>query len=259
MAEQRALRQEFALVRYATTHALSEATLARVNGGALFYVTDGGPEKPPLFCGFFVGPRLALTINHDDVFKRGALPHLHAVASNKRHLEFDCIATNEKLDYSVLRLAGDHIADAFFDLPAYSSVDQSHELGLVSMEGGVGAHCHAAAPATSVHKVTVSRVEEDGATFLYDGASTWCGDSGAALLFAEGTVVGMHLEVIDDNPNLSPAGGAGGGARGASKRLRLKDLSERLDEISVASSSLSKVCRALLLSHVSEAISKIHA
>ena len=83
---------------------------------------------------------------------------------------------------------------------------------------------------------------------MYDGAATWPGDSGAGLLFDEGFVVGMHLEVVDDRPDLPSLRSAG------SRHLRVPDLSARLetleaslDRASEAASSHGKACRALLL------------
>jgi hypothetical protein len=97
----------------------------------------------------------------------------------------------------VLRLAdGERGADAFFDLPAYSGVEQGLKLGLVTMGIGVSVH-HAKPPATLLHTVTVSGLEPSGATFLDDNAATWCGVSDAALLFVDGGVVGMHQEVLE--------------------------------------------------------------
>ena len=57
-----------------------------------------------------------------------------------------------------------------------------------------------APPQISQHRVNVTGLDQDG-FFLYDGASTWRGDSGGALLFEEGFVVGLHLEVVDDKPD----------------------------------------------------------
>ena len=154
------------------------------------------------------------------------------------------------------------------------------------MSVGSSAEMHAR-PHVSQHRVTVSSF--DGTFIHYDGASTWKGDSGGALLFEEGCVVGLHLEVIDDkptleSPKLSPR--AGGGA----KRLRgacgepashadvelasradvepasradvaavaaavvrvdsdVSAISKALGQVSLAASSQAKVCRALLLSH----------
>jgi hypothetical protein len=244
-----ALQQQIALTSYAATHALSKMSEQRVKGGALFYVIDGKP-RTPLFCGVFVGPRVALTINHGDMFKRSLPFSLDAVASNGRLLRLECVTTNTQLDYSVLRLLGDSDSDAFFDLPSHSSVDSGVSLGLVSMGVGVGAH-HSMAPTYSVHAVTVTTYTPGDAFFCYDGAATWAGDSGAALLFEEGCVVGMHLEVLDDMPEevVSPSAGARG------KRSRsLRQVGEQLDRVSVASGSHAKVCRALLLSPLRETI-----
>ena len=134
--------------------------MSRANGGAAFFVVDtDDPTKSPLFHGMFVGPRTALTINRHDVFKRVPVPNLHAVASNGRELEFNCVATDARLNFSVLRLAdGEPDADAFFDLPAaHPSVSLGLIAGLVTIRHGASAHQHSMQRVAAVHEVTVSR------------------------------------------------------------------------------------------------------
>ena len=110
-----------------------------------------------------------------------------------------------------------------------------------------------------MHAVTVSRLDPSNSHFYYDGASTWQGGWGAALLFEEGCVVGMHQEVCgDDKPEVSPP--AGGGTGGASKRGRDQlQLEECIERLSVASSSQAKMCRALMLSVVRDAVELLSA
>jgi hypothetical protein len=168
------------------------------------------------------------------------------VASNGRQLKLQCTSTCAELDYSVLRLLGDRDSDAFFDLPSHSSVLPGTSLGLVSMGVGPSLHHPPVPPSCSVHAVTASSCNLGGAFFYYDGA-TWSGDSGAALLFEEGQVVGMHQEVLelDDKPEASPPARAG--TKRARSKARLSQVERQLEEVSVASSSHAKVCRALLL------------
>ena len=126
-----ALQHQVMLSRYAADHALSATSEACVKNGAIFYVVDEA-RRQPLFCGFFVGRRIALTIHHDEMFQQPLPFPLSAVASNGRLLQLQCIATDAKLDYSVLQLVGAE-SEAYFDLPAHSSVTPGLSLGLVSM------------------------------------------------------------------------------------------------------------------------------
>ena len=67
--------------------------------------------------------------------------------------------------------------------------------------------------------------------------------------------MGVHLEGVDNRPPLlvSPRGSGGGAKRSAPGGARasddVADLRVELERVSVAASSLAKVCRALLLSH----------
>jgi hypothetical protein len=185
------------------------------------------------------------------MFKRPLPFALDAVASSGRLLKLQCISTHSELDYSVLHLLGDRESDAFFDVPAHSNVSPSLSLGLVGMG-------HSVKPPYSVHAVTVSSCDAGGALFCYDGAAAWAGGSGAALLFEEGCVVGMHQEVLDDKPEVvSPTVAEAKRVRGQDQEARHSQVEDdQLERGVVASSSPrhAKVCRALLLSHVYEAM-----
>ena len=63
-----AVKKQIAVIGYNASHALTAASQVKLNRGALFRVHDKAGE--PLFCGFFVDERVALTINHDELFKR---------------------------------------------------------------------------------------------------------------------------------------------------------------------------------------------
>ena len=290
-AELRALVEHIKITQYAMHHALSLRSTQLLKNGALFYVIDQEPgtgtdagagidtggRSMNVCCGFFVGRRTALTINHDPLLKRVAGTQLpvNIVTSNNVSMQLECVSTNSALDFSVLRLrAGAPDIEHFFDLPRAASVEPGLRLALVSM--GLGPANDTAlvmSPTYTVHDVTATSCH--GTFFHYDGAATWAGDSGAALLFEDGCVVGMHLEVIDDRPALeggqsSKSGGGddggdvhGGGdeideqvvfAEGSVKRRRsptarptVQGLVARLDALSVTSSSHAKTCGALIL------------
>ena len=117
---------------------------------------------------------------------------------------------------------------------------------------GIGSSAAVGEEAYAVHKASITSVS--ATHILYDGAETWAGDSGGALLFEDGFVIGMHLEVFDAKPALDgalslPAAG------GATKRTRraaddtARTTYAALEQLSVASSSHGKVCRALRLTH----------
>ena len=245
------------LVVYKQSHVLSRASQHKVEAGALFYITGGGA---PLFCGFFVSPRIALTVNHSDMFNtaagRAAATTILGCCPTllpPRTLEFELVSTDALFDFSVLRLkAGQEDAPAFFDIPSYGAVVPGVDLGLVTMSIGSGVAL-GPPPQISQHRVNVSGLDRDG-FFLYDGASTWRGDSGGALLFEEGYVVGLHLEVVDDKPELPSGvnprhfGGKGGGTLKALSK-DVAAFSDAIDRVSEAAGSSSKVCRALLLTH----------
>jgi len=197
---QEALKMEVKLVAHASTHAVTERAQQLISSGAMFYVTNGESGQP-LFCGFFVSESVALTISHDPMFDN--MPPtlcVHGVSSSSppRKLAFDVVSTDKTLDFTVLRLRGDP-SSAFFSLQVHSDVVVGGlDVGLVTMGSGSAQELGAATPAVSVQRVSITCVE--AAHFTYDGAATWAGDSGAGLLFKEGYVVGMHLEVIDAKP-----------------------------------------------------------
>jgi hypothetical protein len=273
-AGQAKLEAKIGLLAYSATHALTEASQKAVDGGALFYVMDreGGI---PLFCGFFTSPTVALTINHDVMFHALPLPPVHAISSTGRALTFSVVSTNDELDFTVLKLLiGCSPSPAWFNLQTFASVTSGLKgVGLVTMGIGLGMELHGGLP-ISQHSVNVT--SRDGAFFLYDGESTWRGGSGAALLFEEGLVIGMHLEVVNDKPGYVSQRATRGRKRtregepveehGASavgrqtEPLALEDriaavegdhlaLEAAVEGVSVAASSQAKVCRALLLSH----------
>ena len=238
---------------------MSEASEAALKGGALFYVTLGSGGKP-LFCGFFTSPTVALTINHDAMFtfpqEGEALPLIvYAVSSAGRALKFSVFSTNVALDFTVLKLQSDCApSPSWFHLQTYSSIEPGLAVGLVTMGIGVGKELRDS-PTITQHRVNVTSCD-DGTFFLYDGGSTWRGDSGAALLFEDGVVVGMHLEVVDDKPMgyVSPRGGVKRDRDGHPVKRRVAAvegqqlaLEAAVESVSVAASSQAKVCRALLL------------
>ena len=140
-------------------------------------------------------------------------------------------------------------AAAFFSLQGFLDVEPGLGIAIVTM--GIGSSAAVGEEAYAVHKASITSVS--ATHILYDGAETWAGDSGGALLFEDGFVIGMHLEVFDAKPALDgalplPAAGAA-----AKRARRAADASARtakaLEQLSVASSSHGKVCRALRLTH----------
>ena len=245
---QEALKMELKLIAHASTHAVTERAQQLISSGAMFYVTNGETGQP-LFCGFFVSESVALTISHDPMFDN--MPPtlcVYGVSSSSppRKLAFDVVSTDKILDFTVLRLRGDP-SSAFFSLQAHADVVGGLDVGLVTMGIGSAQELGAATPAVSVQRVSITSVE--AAHFTYDGAATWAGDSGAGLLFDEGYVVGMHLEVIDAKPALKGKRLRGGGSGSPTARLAALELD--VDRASDAASSHGKICRALLLSHPS--------
>ena len=197
-----------------------------------------------LFCGFFVSESVALTINHDPTFEKMPPPLVHGWSSSTppRPLMFDVVSTDKLFDFTVLRLRGEP-SSAFFSLQVHADVVSGLDVGLVTMGIGSAQELGAVSPTVSVQRVSITSV--DAAHFTYDGAATWAGDSGAGLLFDEGYVVGMHLEVIDAKPahkgkRLRPPG---------SPTARFAALELDVDRASEATSSHGKICRALLLSY----------
>lgn len=253
------------LVSYRSTHLLSKTSEAKLRNGALFFIQTSLCDSP-VFCGFFVSERVALItinlkLNHDAMFSAGKTPSPIFGRSSEtphRELQFELFSTNSDLDFSVLKLKdGQRDASAYFLLPSFDSVEGGIDLGLVTMSIGSSAEL-ASMPRISQHRVHVTSCDDK--YICYDGTSTWKGDSGGALLFEEGCVVGLHLEVIDDKPEpalpISPHAssgtlkrGHGGGARAPDRSLEVAAVSEALERVSVAASSSAKICRALLLSH----------
>ena len=252
------MAEKIDVVAYKQSHVLSKASQQKAETGALFYISG---DDSPLFCGFFVSPRIALTVNHSYMFNTAAGLAAnttilgYAPTSPPRAFEFELAGADADFDFSVLRLkAGQADAPAFFDIPSFGAVQPGVDLGLVTMSIGSSAALEAR-PQISQHRVSVSGLDREG-FFLYDGASTWRGDSGGALLFEEGCVVGLHLEVVDDKPALvtgaqlpSHLGGKGGGGTLKALREDVATISGAVERVSEAASSSSKVCRALLLTH----------
>ena len=234
------------LVSYRSTHLLSKTSEAKLRNGALFFIQTSLCGSP-VFCGFFVSERVALTINHDAMFSAGKTPSPIFGRSSEtphRELQFELFSTNSDLDFSVLKLKdGQRDASAYFLLPSFDSVEGGIDLGLVTMSIGSSAEL-ASMPRISQHRVHVTSCDDK--YICYDGTSTWKGDSGGALLFEEGCVVGLHLGVIDDKPEpalpISPHASSGTLKRGHGGGARAPDRS-------LAASSSAKICRALLLSH----------
>ena len=198
-----AMDKKLMLLQYSNSHILSGTSQTALDKGAMFFVTDGCGGQP-IFVGFFISATLALTINHDAMFDNGPPAKVFAVssASNRRELEFECLSTHPKLDFSVLRLLGDP-SPAFFSLQSFPSVGPGQSAALVTMGIRARLAAEAALPTVTVHSVTVTSVTEDN--ILHDGAATWFGDSGGALVFEEGYVIAMHVEVIDDHPDSNAA------------------------------------------------------
>jgi len=281
------LKLKMGILEYKATHVLSEASAKKLQSGALFYITDEkeGDLKAgtPLFCGFFVSEHIAVTINHDVMFSESPPPatiYGFNSASPPQPLKFELVSTSSDLDFSLLRLKNGGMSPAFFNLPSFVSIETGLKLGLVTMAVGQCKELKTA-PLISQHSVNVTSSNERH--FFYDGASTWNGDSGAALLFEEGEVVGLHLQVVDDKPSLlkpsslflggakrgrknNGGGGGSGGLEGvAHLNTAISNLgsdveafSAELDNVSVAASSQAKVCQALLLSHP-DVLNAVHA
>jgi hypothetical protein len=243
---------------YSATHSLSQTSSKALADGALFRVLDmeGGT---PLFCGFFTSPTVALTVNHAFMFKATTLPeHVYAISSAGRELVFTVHSTDSRLDFTVLKLApcggaGSDVpeaAPAHFYLPSSSSVQMGHKLALVTMGIRIAEELRMS-PTVTQYEVSVANVDDE--FFSYSGGGQpFDGDSGAALLFDEGLVVGMHLETVDAKP--PPRDGSSPRA----KRPRTLDgvltavdsLSKDIDTVSEASSARGTVSRALLLSNL---------
>jgi hypothetical protein len=244
---------------YSSTHSLSQTSSKALADGALFRVLDkeGGT---PLFCGFFTSPTVALTVNHAFMFKATTLPeHVYAISSAGRELVFTVHSTDSRLDFTVLKLApcggaGSDVpeaAPAHFYLPSSSSVQMGHKLALVTMGIRIAEELRMS-PTVTQYEVSVANVDDE--FFSYSGGGQpFDGDSGAALLFDEGLVVGMHLETVDAKP--PPRDGSS--PRGAKRPRTLggvltavDSLSKDLDTVSEASSARGTVSRALLLSNL---------
>lgn len=256
------LDSKITVAMYAATNVLSAEATAKVNAGAVFYIMN--PDTlAPVCCGFFASSRVALTINHDPIFKRAIPFDVPAIDAAGNELTLRVMSTNEAYDFTILRVVGDE-RPAFFSVPSEAEVGQGNPLGLVSMgiassartrtadaedaaeaaradtgavasAAGTGA---AAAPATklstSFHEVIVASTT--AIHIVYDGrATTWPADSGALILMHEGTPVAIHLEVFDDRDD-EPVG---------SKRRRVAMSTAFVHK--AASGSQSRVCRALRL------------
>jgi hypothetical protein len=245
-----AVKEQIAVIGYNASHALTAASQMKLDHGALFRVHD--EAGIPLLCGFFVDERVALTISHDKLFEREPpFSSVSGCSASGRRLTFDVVSTDAELDFSVLRLAdGCTPAAAFFSLQGFSDLVPGLGIALVTMGIGIGSNAAVGEQAYAVHKASITSCSD--AHILYDGAETWAGDSGGALLFEDGFVVGMHLEVFDAKPeqDATPPTSPGGGGR---KRHRTADAAaqtaEALELLSAASSSHGKVCRALRLTH----------
>jgi hypothetical protein len=246
------------LVAYQGSHLLTEVSSEKLEGGALFYLQSEQVGAASC-CGFFVSERIALTVQHNPIFAGEASPTIFGRSSSMQELQFKLCCANADLDFCVLKLKeGQPDAAAFFMLPSFDSVTGGLNLGLVTMSIGSSTELEDA-PRVSQHRVTVTSVDKK--YISYDSASTWRGDSGGALLFDEGFVVGLHLEVIDDKParvSYAPSGGGGGGGGGGGSKRRaaaggldFTSIGEALERMSDSASSSAKICCALLLSHPS--------
>jgi hypothetical protein len=242
-----AVGERIAVISYKASHALSTACQKKLDHGALFRVHDESGE--PLFCGFFVDARVALTISHDKLFERALPFSISGCSSSGSPLSFDVISTDAELDFSVLRLTdGSAPATDFFSLQGFSDLVPGLGIALVMM--GIGSSAAVGEEAYAVHKASITSCSDTH--ILYDG-ETWAGDSGGALLFEDGFVVGMHLEVFDAKPERDAAspllarGSFGKRRRGAADTAA--QVAEELERLSVASSSHGKVRRALRLTH----------
>ena len=237
---QEALTTAVKLVAHASTHAITERAQQLIDGGALFYVTNGKSGKA-LFCGFFVSESVALTINHDSMFEEMPAPLVHGSSSSTppRPLVFDVVSTDKLLDFTVLRVRGEPSSN-FFSLQEHS-VDLVVGLDVALVTMGIGrTRALMEAPTLSVHRTSITSF--NASHIVYD-ASTWPGDSGSGLLFEEGFVIGMHQEVIDDKPERPPPS-----PRTASCATRLTMVEAGLEVVGEAASSHGKAGRALLLS-----------
>jgi hypothetical protein len=244
-----AVEEKFAVMSYNASHALTEASQLRLNRGALFRVHD--EAGMPLFCGFFVDERVALTISHDKLLEREPPFSVSGSSASGSRLTFDVVFKDAKLDFSVLRLAdGCAPTAAFFSLQGFSELLPGLGIAVVTMGIGISSS-DAVGQAYAVHKASITSL--DDTHIIYDGAETWAGKSGGALLFEDGFVVGMHLEVFDAKPEQGGPYSPSSASAGRSKRRRAADAAARTadapERLSTASSSHGKVCRALRLTH----------
>ena len=186
---------------YEFSHPISKAADALLARGALFYVTHETTGRA-LFNGFFVGKRVALTINHDQLFRASPYPTIHAVSSSTppTELTFKVFHTDSILDFTVLILEDRHLDAPHFDIGKIT--ESGVDVGLVNM--GIGFHNvdkDARPPlAITKHKVHVNRL---GTHHLYfSNTETFGGDSLSPILLMKRNVVAMHLEVINAAPEV---------------------------------------------------------
>jgi len=257
-AEVGAVKMKVDKIAYSATHSLSQKSTDALTRGALFRVLDKEGGRP-LFCGFFTSPTVALTVNHAVMFQSTPLPErVYAISSAGRELIFTVRSTDSRLDFTVLKLAprggaGSDVPEtvpAHFDLPSFSSVQMGHKLALVTM-GIRLAEELSTSPTVTQYEVSVASVDDESISYS-GGGQPFDGDSGAALLFDEGLVVGMHLETVDAKPQ--PRDGSS--PRGAKRPRTLggvltavDSLSKDLESVSEASSARGTMSRALLLSN----------
>lgn len=241
------LESKLEAVTFSSSHVLTEMSHARVKSGALFKVHEGTATSPPLFCGFFVSPNIALTTNHDSMFTQTLPFSLCATTTAGDCLAFDAIHMDPELDFTVLRCTTQRKSLDHFSLQGCSDLDSGLKIAVVTMSIGSNA-AMGTSQQYSVHQASITTFDEQ---FInYDGAETWGGDSGGALLFEEGYVIGMHLEVVNSHKEFSLEPSAQKvRRRKADYGARISTLEKNAEIASTKSSSHGKSCRALRLTH----------
>lgn len=258
------VKQQLSLIQYSSEHVLSKDANDLLDNGALFYVHDD--ISGPRFCGFFVHARVALTVHHDEIIinsnKSTTVKAVSSFAAGKKGkaLEFSVHSKFEKSDFAVLVLKDDMENASFFPLVARSNdcFTGRTNIGLVTMNIGMNSQLGlnnnvSVPPSLSQYKVSIKSEDAD---HLYYEAETWSGDSGSALLIDNGTVIGMHIEIVDDKP-LIPDMYVTSPPQAGTKRSRSElsrppskalEVSESfLGSVSQAASSHGKSCTALSL------------
>ena len=157
-------------------------------------------QEQAIGVGFFVSDRVAFTVAHNlTLFRRGSnVFGRYGKPFENVRLQFKLVAYDKEVDYAQLVL---HSVSPSDFVPTYLPLRSelppiTTRCHLLTYSLGIRADMLLLDQSYSMGIFPAAIARHHPRHFLFD-STAWCGDSGAALILADGMVVGMHLESVN--------------------------------------------------------------